>query len=91
MPAQPVARRHVVGARSRDEAPIVGRMVHAPQMHQLVDEDVIAHRRWHEHEPPVQADVPIAPAGSPSCTLVPDADARHEKTVLRGELQQPGR
>lgn len=66
-------------------------MVHAPQVHQLVDEDVFAHSRRHQNEPPVQADVTLAAAGAPARALIADADARDGDTETAGERQKSRR
>jgi len=63
-------------------------MVHAAQVHQLMDQDVVPHRGRHQHQPPVQADVRIAAAGTPARTLVANADARHDKAMAGGKLQE---
>ena len=55
--AQPLACGFVAGAGVRDEAPEMARMIESPQMHQLVDEHVLAHGVGHQDETPVQADV----------------------------------
>jgi hypothetical protein len=60
-------------------------------VHQLVDQDVIAYRRWHQHEPPVQGNSSVAAARSPACPLVAYAHAGHDETVLGSDLVQPGR
>lgn len=51
-------------------------MIHAAQVHQLVDEHVFADVWWHEEEPPVERDMTVAAAGSPAGPLIADADAR---------------
>ena len=66
-------------------------MVHPAQMHQLVDKNVIPDRRRHQHQSPVQADVPVTAAGSPPRTLVANAHARDDQAVLRREFQQARR
>ena len=54
--AQPHASLLVVRTRGGDERPEFRRVIEAFQVHQLVDEDVIAHPVGHRHEPPVQTD-----------------------------------
>ena len=66
-------------------------MIHTSQMHQLVDEHVLADRSRHEDETPVQTDVTIATARAPTRALVPDADARHHETVSGSEREQSWR
>ncbi len=67
------------------------RVIHPLQVHQLVDEHVIADPVRHLQEPPVQADVPARRTRSPTRALIPDTDARHRDTVTRRQLQQPCR
>ena len=83
---QPEARRTVVRTGGCDQEPVGWRMIHPPQVHQLMDEDVIADPRGHQHQAPVQADVTVAPAGSPARALVANADARDDEAVARGQL-----
>lgn len=55
--AQPPARVLIVRARVRDKAPEVTRMIEPAQMHELMNEDVVADRVRHQEETPVQTDV----------------------------------
>jgi len=66
-------------------------MVHSAQVHQLVNKNVIPDRRRHQHQSPIQADVPVTAAGSPPRTLVANAHARDDETMLRCEFQQARR
>ena len=91
MPAQPLACLGVFRAGGGDKPPVGGRMVHPPQMHELVDEDVVPHRRRHQHQTPVQADVSARAAGSPPRTLVANAHARDDEAMLRREFEQARR
>ena len=86
--AQPVPRVLVVGARMCDKAPEVARVVEPSQMHQLVNQHIVADGVWHQYEPPVQTDVTGRRAGSPSRLLIAYADARHLKSMMFGEPQQ---
>ena len=88
--AQPAPRVLVVGARMCDKAPEVARMVEPPEMHQLVNQHIVADGVWHQYEPPVQTDVTGRRAGSPSRALIAYADARHLKSMMFGEPQQLG-
>src|SRR5438552_8027521 len=63
-------------------------MVHPTQVHQLVHQDVVPHGRWHQHQPPIQADVAIAAAGAPARTLVANADAGDGKAMDGCELEE---
>ena len=64
--AQPAPRILIVGARMCDEPPEMPRMIEPPQMHQLVNQHVLAHGVRHQHETPVQADVTRSVSTSPS-------------------------
>ena len=55
---QPAARVLVTGAGVRDETPEMARVIEAPQMHEFVDQHVVANRVRHQYEPPIEADVP---------------------------------
>ncbi len=59
MRAQPRARLAILRARCGNQGPERLRMVHPPQVHQLVNQHVVTHPLRHRHEPPVQADVPV--------------------------------
>ena len=81
--SQPGARFFVRRTGRRHQLPERRRMIHAPQVHQLVDQHVVADRLRHLHQPPVQADVTAARARSPAPALIADADARDGQAVLR--------
>ena len=55
--AQPLARALVFGTRVRDKAPEMARVIEPSQMHQLVNQHVVAHRVGHQHKTPVETDV----------------------------------
>jgi len=55
--AKPPSRLRVAGARLRNEAPEVARVIEPPQVHQLVDQDVFADGLGHQDETPVETDV----------------------------------
>jgi hypothetical protein len=61
------------------------------QVHQLVQEQIVAHGIGHLHKPPVQADATVRRARSPPRALIPDADSSNDETVKRGELIEAGR
>ena len=86
---EPGPRFFVVRTRLRDVRPELWRMVHALQVHQLVDQHVVPHPIGHRHEPPVERDPSRARARTPSPALVADRDPGHGQAELRGELQQP--
>lgn len=86
---QPVARLSVVGTCGSHQSPVRRRMVHPAQVHQLVDQDVIAHRRRHQHQSPVQTDMAITSAGAPPRALIADGDASNREPVARCQFEQP--
>ena len=47
----------IVRARLRHQLPELRRVIEALEVHQLVNEDVVAYRRGHLHETPVETDV----------------------------------
>jgi hypothetical protein len=55
--AKPPARVFIAGTCVRDEVPEVARVIEPPQMHQLMDQDVLADALGHQDETPVEADV----------------------------------
>ena len=64
--------------------PEAGRMVHLQEMCQLVNDDVVADRIGHQHEPPVQTDEPFRRTRSPTPPLIANADlGNHESMSLR--------
>lgn len=85
---QPFARLRVIGACMDDEAPEMARVIEPPQMHQLVNQHVIAHTVGHQNESPVQADMTRRGTGAPPGALIPYADARHVQSVMRCKPQQ---
>lgn len=86
--AQPLARVGVLGACVFDQAPEMARMIEPPQMHQLVNQHVVAHAVGHQYESPVEADVTRRGTGAPTRALIPYADARHTQAMVRGKPPQ---
>lgn len=74
-----------------DEPPESTRVVELPEMHQLVDEHVIAHAVWHQDEAPVQTDVSGWRARAPSRALIAYAHLGDRQAVLGGKAMQPRR
>jgi hypothetical protein len=63
-------------------------MIEPAQVHQLVNDDVVAHRIGHQHEPPIQTDVSFWRTRSPAPPLIANADLRnHEPVSLRQFVQ----
>ena len=63
-------------------------MIEALQVHQLMDQHVVANRWRHQNEPPVQRDLAVTATGSPSRALITDAHAGHGQTLFSSDLQQ---
>ena len=84
--SEPGARLLIVRAGLGNQPPIGARVVHTPQVHQFVHEDVVTNALRHQHQPPVQRDVCVAPAGPPSCSLIANGDPAHGEPVLLREL-----
>lgn len=88
--AKPPSRLRVAGARLRNEAPEVPRVIEPPQMHQLVNQNVFTDGLGHQDETPVETDVTGRRARSPARPLIPYADTRHLKAVMVGQAKQLG-
>ena len=54
-----------------------------------MDQHVIANRRRHQDKAPVQRDLAVTAAGSPSRALITDAHPSHRQAVFSSDLQQP--
>ena len=94
MAPQPGASLAIERARGGNQTPVLRRMVQPLEMYQFVDEDEVAHPFRHQHQPPVQADVAVAPARSPARPLIADRDVGDlqiqscsKLAQARGELQ----
>src|SRR5688572_27555613 len=84
--AQPALGFAEAGAGRLHEAPESPRMVLLLQVHQLVDEHVVADLVGRLHEPEVERDGARAGARSPSRALVSDADARDGQRMTFRQL-----
>ena len=71
------------------QTPESARVAGLPKMHQLVDEDVVAHGIRHLHESPVQADRPVRRAGPPARSLIADGHADHGQPMGLGQVAEP--
>jgi hypothetical protein len=60
-------------------------------VHQLVDEHIIAHIRRHLQQPKIQCDVAIPGARSPARSLVPNGHATDAQAVSIGKRPKPVR
>ena len=70
------------------ESPEADRVVWLAQVHQLVNEDVLADFWRHEQETVVERDVAAGRARTPARTLIADGHPAHGETVLRGQREQ---
>ena len=91
MSAKPLTCFAIPGTRRRHQAPICGRVIEPLEVHQLMNHHVVPHPFGHGDESPIEADVTVPPAGSPSCALISNADPRDAQAVFVGELVQPCR
>ena len=66
-------------------------MIEALQVHQLVNQHVVAHRRGHQDKSPIEGNVAVTTTGSPACALIADAHSRDGQRVRSGNLHQPRR
>lgn len=63
-------------------------MVEALEVHQLMNHHVVADPPRHQRQAPIQADVAVGPARTPSRALVPDADTHHGEAVAPRKIEQ---
>ena len=82
---EPLPGGLIVGTRVSHQRPVPPGVVHLPEVHQLVDDDVLPDRGRHQDQPPVQTDMAVSPARSPARALIADGHARHGETMPRGE------
>jgi len=64
-------------------------MIESFQVHQLVNQHVIADGGRHQDEPPVQRNVAVAATGAPPGSLIADAHPGDRQSMLRRHLEQP--
>ena len=81
MSAQPLASFAIPGTGRADQTPVRRGVIEPLEVHQLVNDDVIAHPMWHGNEPPIEAHVPVTPARTPPRPLIANADAGDRQTV----------
>jgi len=91
MPPQPVTSGAVIGACLGNQPPVRRRMVHPAEVHQFVDQDVVADPCRHQHQSPVQADVAVTSAGTPPRSLITNTDAADGKPMACRQFEQPRR
>ena len=90
MRAQPLASLPILRAGACHQLPELRGVIEAAEVHQLVNQHVVGNPVWQRDKPPVQADVPVAPAGAPPSTLVSDTDPGDGHTQLLRSRQEPG-
>ena len=81
MSAQPLASVAIPGTGRGDQTPVCRGVIEPLEVHQLMNDDVIAHPLWHGDQPPIEAHVPVTPARTPPRPLIADADAGYRETV----------
>src|SRR5688500_2938296 len=86
--AQPQPRLVVVGTCMRNQTPEMARVIEPAQVHQLVNQHVIAHAVGHQYQAPVETDMARWRARSPSRPLVAYAHTRHLQAVICSQLHQ---
>ena len=86
---QPALGETKIRTGSLDQAPEASRVILLLQMHQLMQEDVVAHVRRHLHEPIVQGNPSGARARSPSRPLISNRQSRDLEAMLGGERMEP--
>src|SRR5688572_21788095 len=62
-------------------------MIHLPEMHQFVEDDVVGYKLRSLKQTPVQGNGSTTGTGAPTRFLIPDAHARHFQSVLVGEAK----
>ena len=80
---QPTLCDLVVGTNAFDLAPESRRVIHLPQMHQLMENDVILHVQRRLDQPPVQRNRPAPRTRTPTRFLIAHGDATDGDLMLR--------
>jgi hypothetical protein len=81
----------VVWADAFDFVPVFRGMVHLPEVHQLVEDQVVADGVRGVEDAPVEGNGGAHGTGAPARALVADADALDAESVEGGEFLDPGR
>ena len=79
---QPSLRSFVIRAGALHFPPKPRRMIHFPQVHDLVNQNIISDEGWRLDEPPIQGDRPASGTGTPPRPLVAHRNPAH------GQLMQ---
>ena len=88
MRPEPLTRFAIPRVHRRNEFPVRRRVIHPLEVHELVDDDVVAHPIGHRRESPVEAYMTVSTARTPPRALIADADARDAQAMLIGKLPQ---
>ena len=88
MSPKPTLGETKIRAGRLNETPEAARMILLLQVHQLVEEHVVADRRRHLHEPVVQRNSASARAGSPTRSLISDRQPRHRQPMCARERME---
>ncbi len=78
----------VIRTNIPDFAPKLLRVVHLPQVHQFMQDDVIAHEGWSLEQTPIQRNRAARRARSPSRFLISDGNPRNGQLMLAGKFQR---
>ena len=84
---RPLPDHRVPGAQPPHLAPETGGLVHLPQMHQLVQNHIIAHEGGCLEKAPVQRNRAAPRARTPARTLVAHGHTPHRQLVERGQFE----
>src|SRR4249919_1422528 len=88
MSPKPTLGETKIRAGRLNETPEAARMILLLQVHQLVEEHVVADRGRHLHEPVVQRNSASARAGSPTRSLISDRQPRHRQPMCARERME---
>jgi len=62
-------------------------MVHLPQMHKFMQDDIVPYKHWRLDEPPVQRNGSATRAGSPTRPLIANGDSTHTQAEPLRQLK----
>jgi hypothetical protein len=89
VPPQPPLGETKIRARGLDQAPETTRVILLLQVHQFMQQDVVAYRRRHLHEPIVERNPSSARARSPSRPLVSNRQSGDPQAMIGGQRVKP--
>ncbi len=90
MVLEPTFRRPIVGTDAFDFGPEPNRVVHLPEMHEFVVDQVVADMVRGLDDPPIQGNRGVAGTGAPAAALVPHGDPADVQSVGCRELMDSG-